>query len=492
MPRWFVLLAFPVVLGFACVTATMAARELDPATAYQRAEDARHAAAMNAIAEAEAQERARVLAPALALAGAVLALGASGVLVVLGAVYAWHRLQFVDVQGVSVSRQLALDGATVPAMLLTVATTGQARIEAARNPAPALPPGLRSYSPKYANRELAAPNRQSSILNPQSLPPGPSSLAPVPSLAQVLTAQPAGQVVVGYERNGTPLTLGLDAIGATLVVGERRTGKSTTVAVLAAQLAALRAQFFLIDPHGQREDSLAWRLSPLGDRVAMCVSTPSEASGVLRAVTGELERRLAGEEGDPCVLLVDELNSMAVGAWADVGREVAALAQRLAQEGGKLGMGVIAAAHLTNVDSIGSHFAYTTSTVIAHRTVPDMVRRFLGPDLARQTRRLDRGEVVTTYPGGWGLLRVPRAEPGDILQAVATLPAPAGCPPPVQPATGATASEAVVDETTTRRNRIQHLAALGYSRNRISLEVFGHKDDGTLNEIRAVLGPVQE
>ena len=492
MPRWFAILGFLLVLGFVCIAVGVAARELDPATAYQRAEAARHDAAMNAIAEAEAQERARVLAPALALAGAVLALGASGILVVLGAVYAYHRFQFVNVQGVSVSRQLALDGATVPAMMITVATTGQARIEAARNPAPQLPPGLRSYSPRYANRE-APVNRQSSIVNrPPALTTDHRPPTTIPSLAQVLAVRPTDQVVVGYERNGAPLALGLDAIGATLVVGERRTGKSTTVAVLAAQLAALRAQFFLIDPHGPLTDSLAQRLAPLGNRLALCVSTPAEAEGVLRAVTGELERRLAGEEGDPCVLLVDELNSMAVGAWADVGREVAALAQRLAQEGGKLGMGVIAAAHLTNVDSIGSHFAYTTSTVIAHRTVPDMVRRFLGPDLARQTRRLDRGEVVTTYPGGWGLLRVPRAEPGDILQAVATLPAPAGCPPPVQPATGATASEAVVDETTTRRNRIQHLAALGYSRNRISLEVFGHKDDGTMNEIRAILGPVEE
>ena len=245
MPRWFAILGFLLVLGFVCIAVGVAARELDPATAYQRAEAARHDAAMNAIAEAEAQERARVLAPALALAGAVLALGASGVLVVLGAVYAWHRLQFVDVQGVSVSRQLALDGATVPAMLLTVATTGQARIEAARNPAPALPPGLRSYSPKYANRGEGRGARGQG--QPAALPAPTETrpALPVPSLAQALATRPTDQVVVGFERNGTPLTLGLDAIGATLVVGERRTGKSTTVAVLAAQLAAMRAQFFL-------------------------------------------------------------------------------------------------------------------------------------------------------------------------------------------------------------------------------------------------------
>lgn len=491
MPRWFAILGFLLVLGFVCSAVGVAARELDPATQAQRAEAARHEAALNRIAEAEAAERARVLAPALALAGAVLALGASGVLVVLGAVYAYHRLQFVDVAGVSVSRQLALQGATLPAMMTVVTANGLAGIEAARNPAPMLPANLRSYSPRYANREIAAP-RQASPVTASPAPALPAPSQPVPTLAQVLRARPANEVIVGYERDGAPVSLGLDAIGASLIVGERRMGKSSTVAAIAAQLASMDATLFVIDPHAAQGDSLAQRLAPLGRRLAMCVATPEEASGVLRAVTGELEQRIGGDTGNPVLLLVDELNSMTVGTWADVGIQVAELAQRLAREGGKMGMGVIAAAHLTHVGSIGSHFAYTASTVIAHRTVPAGVTRFLGPDLARQTRHLQRGQALVSYPGGWNILRIPRAEPGDILQAVATLPAPAGCPQPVQPTTGATTSETVVDETTTRRNRIQALADLGYSRNRISLEVFGHKDDGTMNEIRAVLGPVQE
>jgi len=61
----------------------------------------------------------------------------------------------------------------------------------------------------------------------------------------------------------------------------------------------------------------------------------------------------------------------------------------------------------------------------------------------------------------------------------------------VQPPTGATTESVVVDETTARRNRIRDLAALGYSRNKISYTVYGHKDDGTMDEIRAVLGPAE-
>lgn len=489
MPRWFAILGFLLVVGFVCSAVGVAARELDPATQAQRAEAARHEAEMNRIAEAEAAERARVLAPALALAGAVLALGASGVLVVLLAVYAYHRYQFVNVQGVSVSRQLALAGATYPAMFAHVTANGQAAIEAARNPAPTLPSGLRSYSPRYANRELAAPRQASPVTASPALPPPPSQ--PVPTLAQVLRARPANEVIIGYKRNGDAVSLGLDSIGATLVVGQRRTGKSTTMAFLAAQLAAINSQFFVIDPHAPLQDSLAQRLAPLGRRLAMCVATPEEASGVLRAVTSELERRRAGEQSDPLFLFVDELNTMTLGEWAAVGEQVSALAKRLALEGGKMGMGVISAAHLVDMSNVGSHFAYTASTVLAHRSVPSAVSRFVG-DMAQHVRNLGTGEIVAVYPGDRAMLRVPRAEPQDILQAVALLPAPGGCPPPVQPTTGATTPETVVDETTARRNRIQALADLGYSRNRISLEVFGHKDDGTLNEIRAVLGPVQE
>ena len=503
MPRWFVLLAFPVVLGFACVAATMAARELDPATAYQRAEAARHDAAMNAIAEAEAQERARVLAPALALAGAVGAVGVTCLLLTLGAVYAYHRYQFVNVQGVSVSRQLALAGATYPAMMTVVTANGQAAIEAARNPAPLLPSGLRSYSPRYANRELAAPRQASPVTASPALPPPPAP--PVPTLAQVFAARPANEVIVGYERDGHPVSLDLDAIRATLVIGGPRTGKSTTVAAVAAQLAAMRAQFFVVDPHAltASADSLARRLAPLGNRVALCVSAPAEAEGVLNAVTSELERRLAGEEGDPCILLVDELNSMTVGAWADVGAQVAALAQRIAREGGKMGMGVIAAAHLADVASVGSHLAYTTSTTIVHRAVPEGVRRFIGPDLARQARHLGKGEVLVSHPTGWGLLRVPRAEPGDIMQAVALLPRlERGTvlePGTTEPPSSALSAENRSQEprfpielrplTEAEAEAVRHMRANGMSKTAINHTVFGgYKNDRTWAMIDDALG----
>ena len=41
---------------------------------------------------------------------------------------------------------------------------------------------------------------------------------------------------------------------------------------------------------------------------------------------------------------------------------------------------------------------------------------------------------------------------------------------------------------TDNRARIAQLAALGLARNAISLEVFGHKDGGTMEEITGVLG----
>ena len=67
--------------------------------------------------------------------------------------------------------------------------------------------------------------------------------------------------------------------------------------------------------------------------------------------------------------------------------------------------------------------------------------------------------------------------------------------PQIAEATGTALSSMLddeVDEATARRDRIEELNALGYSRNEISRQVFGHKDDGTLDEIRAVLGPVKQ
>jgi hypothetical protein len=80
----------------------------------------------------------------------------------------------------------------------------------------------------------------------------------------------------------------------------------------------------------------------------------------------------------------------------------------------------------------------------------------------------------------------------DAMRQVALLPQTVVQPQP-QPQL-ATDNSRVVEATqpATVEERIRALAALGMNRNDISRQVFGHKDGGTMDHIRAVLGPVQE
>ena len=50
---------------------------------------------------------------------------------------------------------------------------------------------------------------------------------------------------------------------------------------------------------------------------------------------------------------------------------------------------------------------------------------------------------------------------------------------------------APVAQLATVEERIRALADLGMNRTDISRQVFGHKDGGTMDTIRAVLGPVE-
>ena len=185
---------------------------------------------------------------------------------------------------------------------------------------------------------------------------------------------------------------------------------------------------------------------------------------------------------------------------AEIGERLGVLCQRLAAAGRKMDLGIIAAAQLSDRDSLGGHFAYAASTFIAHRCTPDLVRRFLGREAARPLLTLANGEVVARCQGAIERLRVPYATSADFEQ-ISHLTRRLGSgasdsaswatggnrqPPTAQPPV-----EAVETPTANRANRIARLAALGTSRNAITTEVFGYKDDDTLAEIAAVLGPYQ-
>ena len=512
------LLGFVVFMAFATATsvsAVFALREADPATRALRAEQAQHEAAMNRIREAEAASAAdraatfwsgvldaAVIGARIVLAGAPLAALAVLALFVVGRYT--HTRAFVEVEGVPVSRQLAMQGATVPMALMQVELYGQAAIAAAQNPRLDVPRDLRHLSVKYGNQ--AAPRVLPTPPAAPALGRPPEKPAATPSLVDVARLARPDEVVLGLLPSGQPRSMGLDALGATLIVGERGSGKSTTLAALAGLCALnLRAALFVVDRHARLRDSFTQRIGPLASSLAYPVGvSAADIGSILTVFETELEERLAGRSGGACVLVVDEVTDLYLDpTMSEIGERLGVLSQRLAAAGRKMDLGIMAAAQLSDRDSLGGHFAYAASTFVAHRCTPDLVRRFLGREAARPLLTLANGEVVARCQGAIERLRVPYATSADFEQishltrrlgsGASDSASWGGAQPaqPVQPPTGATTESVVVDETTARRNRIRDLAALGYSRNKISYTVYGHKDDGTMDEIRAVLGPAE-
>ena len=330
-----------------------------------------------------------------------------------------------------------------------------------------------------------------------------------PSLLDVARLAKPDEVVLGLLPNGQPRALPLDALGATLIVGERGSGKSTTLASLAALCSLnLHAALFVIDRHARLRDSFTQRIGALAQTLSYPVGmSPADIGSILGVFETELEERLAGKGGGACVLVVDEVTDLYLDpAMSEIGERLGVLSQRLAAAGRKMDLGIIAAAQLSDRDSLGGHFAYAASTFVAHRCTPELVRRFLGREAARPLLTLANGEVVARCQGAIERLRVPYATSADFerIGTLARLGSGASdsgswatAPNRVaQPATATDnpATTQVVDATdnpATRAERIRHLDALGWTRSDISREVFGHKDGGTMDEIRTVLGPAE-
>ena len=496
MPRWFVLLLFPLVLGFAAVTATVALRELDPATAVMRAEAARHEAEMNRVAEAEAEQRARILAPALALAGALLAVGASGTLVTLLAVYALHRLRFVDVAGVSVSRQLALEGATLPAMLVTVQARGLAQVEAARNPAPQLPSGLRSYSPRYATRPLTTDHRPPTTANALAAPVERPTVA-VPAWDRIAASgilASRGDWLVGFDPSGKPvLSPGWSAWVHAAIAGLSRSGKTNTARLMLAQAALRGMRLVVFDPHAGHLDGLGSGLDEWPALLAPVASTAAAMLDLTRQVDGWLN---GGGNGHETLIVVDEWTRLFDGGVPPDTRDaLTRAASGLVTSGAKFGLHLAVIGQGWTVDA-ATHVRDGLQMAYLHKLRPDQARLVTNSRPPALTDNLPTGQAYLWHEGEWQRVGLPRITAED-MRSVVRLPA-AGVTsrevaqpqPQPQPATD---NPAVVEAAppATVEERIRALAALGMNRTDISRQVFGHKDGGTMDQIRAVLGPVE-
>lgn len=304
----------------------------------------------------------------------------------------------------------------------TISITGYhaANIEAARNPP------LPSSVEKATIYQRPAPPL--SNVAPQLVAPQqtalPSTPVVVPSFRDLLRLTPE-RVALGVTREGETRALTLDAIGAALVIGQRGSGKSNTLACLAAQCASnLGADLWVIDRHARLDQSLTQRLDPLSKAFLVKPGvTSGEIASILSRVEAELDERLGGSgDNTPMVLVVDEINDFYdAPGWNDIGAQIGRLTQRIANAGRKINLGILAAGHLSHRDGLGGHLAYTVSTFIAHKSVGTLVGRFIGADMARHTNNLAPGEVVARHTGGTERLIVPQVGLSDMQYAASLL-----------------------------------------------------------------------
>ena len=507
-----VLLLFVVFMAFVAATsvsAVLAIREADPATRALRAEQAQHEAAMNRIREQEAAGAAAraatfwagILDAAVVGARVVLAgvpLAALAVLALLAVGRFSHQRAFVEVEGVPVARALAAQGATVPMAMMQVELHGQAAIAAAQNPRLDVPSDLRHLSVKYGNQ--AAPRRlEPPPAMPQLPPPAPSPAIAVPTWEQInaagLLANPRGWLV-GFTPDGQPVrSPGWDAWVHMAIAGLSRSGKSNTARLILAQAAQRGMRLVVLDPHAGHPDGVGYGLDAC-KALAAPVAVTSEA---MQAQAIEIERWLSsGCVPQPTLVVIDEWTRLLDGQLSAAAREsVARMARAVATSGAKFGLHLMVIGQGWTVDA-ASHVRDHLQIAYLHKLRPDQARLVTN---ARPpaVESLPTGQAMVWLDGEWQRVGMPRIS-GEAMRSVATLPIIGGASdsaawatvqPQPQPAT-ATAQPAVAEAAgttaTNNRARIAQLAALGWPRNAISLEVYGHKDGGTMDAITEVLG----
>jgi len=509
------LLGFVVFMAFATATsvsAVFALREADPATRALRAEQAQHEAAMNRIREAEAASAAdraatfwsgvldaAVIGARIVLAGAPLAALAVLALFVVGRYT--HTRAFVEVEGVPVSRQLAMQGATVPMALMQVELYGQAAIAAAQNPRLDVPRDLRHLSVKYGNQ--AAPRvLPTPPAAPQLPTPAETPAVAVPTWEQVnaagLLANPRGWLV-GFAPDGQAVrSPGWDAWVHMAIAGLSRSGKSNTARLILAQAAQRGMRLVVLDPHAAHPDGVGYGLDAWPSLVLPIAAT----SQAMQEHALEIERWLSsGCVAQPTVVVIDEWTRLLGGQLSAAARDsVARMARAVATSGAKFGLHLMVIGQGWTVDA-ASHVRDHLQIAYLHKLRPDQARLVTNAK-PPAVESLPTGQAMVWLDGEWQRVGMPRIS-GDAMRSVATLPLIGGASDsrawataqPVAQPTTATAEppgvSAAPATATDNRARIAALAALGWARNAISLEVFGHKDGGTMDEITQVLGPYQ-
>jgi hypothetical protein len=369
------------------------------------------------LADWQAQQQAT--AASRAIVGNMGWLGAGALLVIIVGyigVQAQRRSDpLIKFAGEWVPRRLIEDGRLIQILEQRIMADAVARIEQARNVG--VP---HVFSPHYSSRgtNLALPE-----------PPAQLTAASVPSFGDLLNAGRIGR--------NNPLLLGFDAETATpiegtwkdlyssAIAGVSGSGKTTTVRFLAAQSAFHAARWVLLDPHADAgDDSLAGTLQPLSSTFLCAPAVqPRAMLESVRLVTEELDRRLASRSADrfPLVIAADEFTSLMRG---DLAEPLAALIERIAQEGRKVLVFALVSGQVWTAERTGgSALRDSLASCYVHRMKRRQANHLLqlGDELP-ETLNLQTGHALLYRTTGELIeVTIPNTTAGDISRVASLL-----------------------------------------------------------------------
>lgn len=245
-----------------------------------------------------------------------------------------------------------------------------------------------------------------------SLPPAfmPAQLPP-PELPSTFRQQleaghigPGQDFLLGYDaESGEPLTMpALTSLG---IGGGQGFGKTTTAAMVLAQTVIKysgEVKFTVIDPHMDvdGEETLFSKIRHLQPYFLDHPSLPNpvglygheeEVSKWVGFWHEEFERRMRGGTGPMWVLVMDE---GAAVFGKPVGKEVGKLIEDINRQARKVKMFVIVISQEWKASRTGSEMRDSIVTFIAHNMKQSVSELMLPSDVAKQTPRLKKGEIV--------------------------------------------------------------------------------------------------
>jgi hypothetical protein len=238
--------------------------------------------------------------------------------------------------------------------------------------------------------------------DPVAAAPGP----PQPLSWPALLALPG--LVLGVADEGPVSEPEFVSVG---IGGRPGSGKTTTAAVLVAQVVGKGGTAYVVDPHAGHSQGLLERLERLRGGPRLHEAGPTEAVMVAEQAADELRRRQrmarmgVPPPTAPAVLFLDEWTALMRGVAAErLGR----LLTSIISEGRKYGVAAVLSAQSWNAGVVGGSFVRNPlPAAVVHRMRPDEARVLSGlrgdavpPDVAQ----LPAG--VAYAVGSWGVSRI--------------------------------------------------------------------------------------